>query len=496
LRSLWRGKKYLGASVIVQDTKTETGNPGGELRVDVVFENELRHQIHSQLLSLLPEVSRTLAYELVSPGPRTSGKPRHKVFVAQTVEVRERQRWPEYHHWLLTQLKNVHANVLPIVQKLTDGVPTAEIRKALQRKDSQIATDGETRLDGSSSEITGLSDGDTSQGKSRIAPSRTSGGNQRDRGIKYWAVIADPKTYRIEDAVRELDQDVWGVARSAKVRRGDRLAIWKSLGGSDKRGIVAFAEVTSDPVESSDASNPFWVHPSDEIKHRVKVAYRIPDGLPLWTDGNHGGKLTDLSVSRGQGSGAFEISQQQWERVLAAAGGWPSNEIDLAIPSIEELNLPAREYDEDEASNTSAAKATSGRQRITQESAKKIGDPAERIALDFIKTSIPGATDVVWRASLGETPGWDIDYRKDGELVRVEVKGTIQDEFRSFELTRNERRAAEKYGDSYWLFLVLVAKDPRIAREQDPAGKINRDELLLEPLRWKVTFNTPSGPST
>jgi hypothetical protein len=58
--------------------------------------------------------------------------------------------------------------------------------------------------------------------------------------------------------------------------------------------------------------------------------------------------------------------------------------------------------------------------------AKVVGDWAEGIALRYIQEQMAGCADCVHRAAVGETPGWDIDFRDaDGVLQRVEVKGTV-----------------------------------------------------------------------
>lgn len=73
----------------------------------------------------------------------------------------------------------------------------------------------------------------------------------------YWALAANPKDYRIEDAISNLDIDFWTTAGS-KIQIGDSVLIWKTIGGSKKRGIVALGEVISNPQMMSDEQNPYW----------------------------------------------------------------------------------------------------------------------------------------------------------------------------------------------------------------------------------------------
>jgi len=63
----------------------------------------------------------------------------------------------------------------------------------------------------------------------------------------YWALAANPNNYRIEDAVKELDQDTW-VTKGSKISQGDRVIIWKTKAGSKNRGIISLGEVISGDV--------------------------------------------------------------------------------------------------------------------------------------------------------------------------------------------------------------------------------------------------------
>jgi predicted RNA-binding protein with PUA-like domain len=140
----------------------------------------------------------------------------------------------------------------------------------------------------------------------------------------YWAFCANPANYRIEDAVRELEFDYWTTAAS-RVHVGDRAIIWKTLGGSKNRGIVALAEVVGEPTEQDDSSNQYWVEGEEGQKPGplAKVRYLHAPNLPLWIDRNNPGFLDGLSVAKAQGGTVFKVTPEQWERVLEVAGGWP-----------------------------------------------------------------------------------------------------------------------------------------------------------------------------
>jgi hypothetical protein len=140
---------------------------------------------------------------------------------------------------------------------------------------------------------------------------------------RYWAFQANPRVYRIEEAVRQLEEDTW-TTKEKDVRKGDKIVIWKALGDSHRRGVVALGEVISDPELMQDANNGFWVDRSSgrTMEPRVRVRYVLPPLLPLWLgDPAAPSVLEKLTVSRAQGT-VFKVTEEQWEEVVEAAGGW------------------------------------------------------------------------------------------------------------------------------------------------------------------------------
>ena len=55
---------------------------------------------------------------------------------------------------------------------------------------------------------------------------------------KYFALLATPNRYRIEEAVHELAVDTW-VTAGKNMQPGDRVIIWKAKRRGEERGIVA-----------------------------------------------------------------------------------------------------------------------------------------------------------------------------------------------------------------------------------------------------------------
>ena len=93
-------------------------------------------------------------------------------------------------------------------------------------------------------------------------PATIQAGNVR---MNHWVFAANPNTYRVVDAVRQVPTDWWTVGNST-VRSCDRVASWKYSGGDEHRGVVALAEVLSDPERRSEEDNPNW---TDEGRMRL-----------------------------------------------------------------------------------------------------------------------------------------------------------------------------------------------------------------------------------
>jgi hypothetical protein len=149
--------------------------------------------------------------------------------------------------------------------------------------------------------------------------------------VQYWAFVANPMVYRIQDAVRERPEDSWRILHYP-VRRGDRAVIWKAKGRDEQRGIVALAEVVSDPIMLDDSANPYWREPTKAAgpERRVKVRYYRPPALPIWEPHP---VLKELNVSRARGSSVLPLHPDDWQRIAALAGDWPA--ADAASPGSE-----------------------------------------------------------------------------------------------------------------------------------------------------------------
>lgn len=139
----------------------------------------------------------------------------------------------------------------------------------------------------------------------------------------FWAFLANPKRYNIEAAVRDVDEDTWLVP-DGDVRKGDRAVIWKAKGNGESRGVIALAEVLSDPaiMEGSESSRSFWIQERPPASRRVRVRYVRPPGVPVWFEDHAPAELDALTVSRGQGSGPYHVQAEQWAALLRLVGPW------------------------------------------------------------------------------------------------------------------------------------------------------------------------------
>jgi hypothetical protein len=139
--------------------------------------------------------------------------------------------------------------------------------------------------------------------------------------MQYWILVANPKNYRIEDAINNLPIDTW-TTRGRRISKGDRVAIWKALGKSDKRGIVCLGEVISNVTTDGDKTNQYWLNPdmANENASRVFIRYVHAPGLPLWLGGSEDKLLESLSVFKSRGT-VFKVTPAQWDSILDAVGG-------------------------------------------------------------------------------------------------------------------------------------------------------------------------------
>jgi Domain of unknown function (DUF3883)/EVE domain len=145
---------------------------------------------------------------------------------------------------------------------------------------------------------------------------------------RYWTLAAHPAHYRVVDAVRNLDED-WWLTGGAAIQTGDRVVIWKYKGSGDRRGVIAFGEVLTDPEmhDLPDDDHTYWVDSAGETAAlRVRVRYVIKLSEPLWLElAPAGSVIRQLPVSRAQGGTAHHVTADQWTQLMELVGGWPQS---------------------------------------------------------------------------------------------------------------------------------------------------------------------------
>jgi hypothetical protein len=256
------------------------------------------------------------------------------------------------------------------------------------------------------------------------------------RGGVYWAFLANPQTYAIEAAIRDLAEDTW-TTKNHDVRSGDRVIIWKAKGKDPVRGIVAFAEVISDPEITISAHREYWGKP-EEIKSEpsVRIRYVLTPLLPLWVGESDDDVLLSLTVSRATGGSVFHVSNEQWETIVDLAGGWPStaDELEAIQNTIDQLARPKPQRGRGFQSSTEL-----------------------RLAVEAyaMQKAIDRYSSEGWRVEdVSATRSYDLHCtRTDHDELRVEVKGTTGDGS-SVLLTPNEVEHARLHYPNIALFIV------------------------------------------
>jgi hypothetical protein len=255
----------------------------------------------------------------------------------------------------------------------------------------------------------------------------------------YWAVVVNPKVYRIDDVLRNEAEDTWTV-NDSDVRAGDRLALWKAKAGEASRGIISFAEVLSDPsvMEVPATHREYCVDPNLlHSRRRVKIKYVGGPNLPLWLGEPGNEDLAALSVARATGGTVFKITEAQWNSIMALAVGWHPCEVvseqDVLFAVTEAL----------------------GRKRGGQGFSV---DPRTRKVVENHAVSMAKAHFVAEGYDVEpEGKPYDLYCKKSNEVLYVEVKGT-QTDGADILLTPNEVDFANKNSSRMALFVVRRIK--------------------------------------
>jgi hypothetical protein len=213
----------------------------------------------------------------------------------------------------------------------------------------------------------------------------------------------------------------------------------KKRGQPEYFGSGVIGDVWPDSSRSGATSKRDWAWYSS-----IEDFMPFPDPVPAKLNGKH----FEHIPSNFWQNGVRFITDEVYRAILNAAG-LHSDGLSVAkaveppavVPELATRSLIRARHVSALAGLSSAG---GGRPRSPQ--AEATGDRAEAIVHDYLKAQ-PHVSRLTWRSKASETPGWDMDYIDcNGELVRVEVKGTTAPVFLSVEITAGEWKAAQKHG--------------------------------------------------
>lgn len=196
-------------------------------------------------------------------------------------------------------------------------------------------------------------------------------------------------------------------------------------------------------------------------------------------------------------NGVRDLSFESLNDIIKAAGD-PELIVDLKpmlvqFPPTDQLNIILADnllVTQKAQSDKKGSPASGGRRsKISNE----VGHVAEKIAEKYLKQLAKenkNITDLVRVSTSGLKPGWDIEYKEDGGLIAVEVKGTTGEKFPSVELTINEWKAAERMGEKYHLCLVTRcrSKNPHLQIIKNLKALYTNGKIGIDPLLVRLTL--------
>ena len=141
--------------------------------------------------------------------------------------------------------------------------------------------------------------------------------------MNYWLFQANPKYYRLLDAIKDLDEISWLVTRYTNdMEVGDGVLIWMS---GKNAGVYAVAEITQLPHLITEIPDPdYWIDPTrfrqDKPHVRIRLIRKLL-GQPLRRfELKRDRILRDLLVIRAPNSTNFKVTPQEWEQVYQLKG--------------------------------------------------------------------------------------------------------------------------------------------------------------------------------
>lgn len=289
----------------------------------------------------------------------------------------------------------------------------------------------------------------------------------------YWAFFCRPDMYDAAEAISSGQGDSW-LVKSHDVRAGDSAIIWQGRDRSGRRGILAFADVLSDPEEIPPDSEHWLQEPIPGP--RVRIRYRSAPRLPLlFESGLLPPELTDLNVAKATGGTVFHVTPAEWDALIRLAGGLD----DVDAPEVQE--------------GRAVLDALAGRGQQGFMVDVQVRHSIEQYAMEMACSVLreEGWTHI---QDVHATKSYDLHCFRDDSELRVEVKGT-QSAGETIIVTPNEVRHAREFEVElivvHGIEVTREAHDNRLA-----GGRVRRirpwrpDDGDLRPLGY--TWTCPS----
>lgn len=131
-------------------------------------------------------------------------------------------------------------------------------------------------------------------------------------------------------------------------------------------------------------------------------------------------------------------------------------------------------------------------QRRSKQS-KEVGDMAEHFVYQLLMSAkIPNIKANQVEHVADQKLGWDIQYKNEnGDLVRVEVKGSTAPKFSSFELTINELKSLQEHKDKYHFYLVgsCLSNNRKVQIITDMEERLASNQATTTPLAFRLELH-------
>lgn len=209
------------------------------------------------------------------------------------------------------------------------------------------------------------------------------------------------------------------------------------------------------------------------------------------------GKYIELGADRAPQryweNGVREITERDFHGILTRAG------IQLSLPKDDIADVTSISPDHvleplalliQRKKRTGIAGPSIGSRRSGR--AKEVGDRGELVVLEWLRSDATSESErekIVWVASQGFTPGWDIeDRRANPAPIVYEVKATNGPRFPCLEVTANEWDAAQRLRNRYNLVLVsgCESKNPKLQVINDPLTLVEKGSLDITATLFRI----------